>query len=280
MSNFPTLDDIEAELLKGRGIVVIVEGETYADDAYFYRAWFGSISTQITFFPQDGWKQVRQAVEELRKRMYLSPVYGIVDRDFLSTASLSAEKDSTGIIRTKRYTLENYLLDPAILAKVFRSIFRRYSPLGQEWADPLFVANKIEQAYRDCLPLASHNYVVHVGDEIRGSNQSLLTRKFIESNQADLSSIEQKLRSWGQQLGAAQDLGNLYRKTLLDLEKGNISNWQERVTGKAVLSALWQQIPNRPRTGKIKYHDLINEYANQNPEVPDDLEELIQKLLL
>ncbi len=72
----PSLDDITVQALAGAAIVVIVEGEDRGGDAFVYGdIWFGDRATEIRFFPQDGWPQVRQAVETLRERLPDGPIF-------------------------------------------------------------------------------------------------------------------------------------------------------------------------------------------------------------
>lgn len=65
MSSYPTISDIEMRWrASGSGVCVIVEGQTEQDDAWFYNRWFGNQAREITFFPQDGWTRVVDAVVE------------------------------------------------------------------------------------------------------------------------------------------------------------------------------------------------------------------------
>ena len=50
----------------GTGAIVIVEGETFQEDCWFFGQWFGDRAREVTFFPQNGWMKVRAAVAELR----------------------------------------------------------------------------------------------------------------------------------------------------------------------------------------------------------------------
>ena len=38
--NFHSVDELEVQLATGHGIAVIVEGQTYADDPFYYGQWF------------------------------------------------------------------------------------------------------------------------------------------------------------------------------------------------------------------------------------------------
>ena len=113
MNRFPSVDELEIAITGKQGIAIIVEGDTFADDPFYYRKWFDTHSDDIAFYPQNGWTQVVTAVKALRERGLEIPVYGIIDRDFCEDHELDRDFETLGILRTPRYTLENYLLDPA-----------------------------------------------------------------------------------------------------------------------------------------------------------------------
>ena len=95
MNSYPTLSDIEMRWrAAGSGVCVIVEGQTEQDDAWFYNYWFGDRARQVTFFPQNGWEHVVDAVAELRARFKM--VYGIIDRDFETLVEAEPFPDSFG----------------------------------------------------------------------------------------------------------------------------------------------------------------------------------------
>ena len=116
MSRYPEGDALLAVCRAGLGKLVIVEGETDYDDPYFYGRWFGDLARELTFIPQNGHEKVLKAVQDLRTR--LSPareVYGIRDRDFSDDSAWQAQANAIptdGVLFTRWYTLENYLLVP------------------------------------------------------------------------------------------------------------------------------------------------------------------------
>lgn len=59
MTSFPSVDELEVALSRGQGIAVIVEGNSYQDDPWFYGQWFGDRAQEATFYPQNGWYQVK-----------------------------------------------------------------------------------------------------------------------------------------------------------------------------------------------------------------------------
>ena len=117
---YPTLSEIEVKWrASGSGVCIIVEGETELEDAWFYNYWFGNRSREVTFFPQDGWERVVDAVTTLRIKLDAKRVYGIVDRDFEENVVYDPFP-SHGILRTLKYTLENYLTTPLIVYRLFK----------------------------------------------------------------------------------------------------------------------------------------------------------------
>ena len=283
MTAYPAIDALELEVRAGRGVAIIVEGNSYEDDPWFYSQWFSDRARQVTFFPQNGWDRVVSAVDELRCRCPDMPIYGIIDRDFAPASSLDAEFESHGILRTPRYTLENYLLDPHCWASVFRFVFRRQIGSSQGWHDPLRVQGYVEQCYRDCLPLAAHNCVIKFGCE-QYPDQAARTpeteRAYREHPDA-LRAVDPiiKLRMWGQQLHATQDLGDLFAQTMTALEQAGTAAWQQQISGKYVLRELHRRFPRLPSAGQFALTHYLNLYLRECPEAPPDLVALIERIL-
>lgn len=198
----PTIDELEVAFLTGKGIAIVVEGNSYEHDPWFYKQWFNNYALQVAFFPQNGWPFVIEAVAELRHRCQNVPIYGIIDRDFADDGALDADFAQQGILRTPRYTLENYLLEPEGWAKVFSLIFRGHTPDG--WDESAQVQTYIEQAYHHCLPLAAHDQVIQYGNR-KYSEQAKQTpeddRHYLKHiNHLEGIDLVEKLRLWGQQL--------------------------------------------------------------------------------
>lgn len=278
-----TLDELEVRLRSGQGLAVIVEGSSYEEDPWFYGQWFNYLARQIAFFPQNGWPRVIEAVRELRRRCPDVPIYGIIDRDFAEDEALDADFDRDGILRTPCYTLENYLLDPECWAKVFRFIFRRQGRAPDGWDDLATVQVRVEQAYRFCLPLAAHNYVIKYGCTlypVRAAQTPETERTYREHPDALARlNVFAKLRAWGEMLGATEDLGALYEKELDRLEQGGFSVWQRHVSGKYVLAVLHRDFPRLPRSGQFSVGHYLNLYLDRCPQPPADVQRLIERIL-
>jgi len=276
---FPTIDELEIAFLTGKGIAIIVEGNSYEDDPWFYGQWFNDL--EVKFFPQNGWRRVVDAITELRPRCPNVPIYGIIDRDFSDDEALDSDFSQQGILRTPRYTLENYLLEPDGWAKVFSLIFRGRTPDG--WDESAQVQTYIEQAYHHCLPLAVHDKVIQYGNR-KYSEQAKRTPEDDRCYLKHINHLEgidpaEKLRAWGRQLNPNEDLGALYEEWLGGLEQDGWMAWQCHVSGKHVLEKLRQRFPPLPTQSKIKLYYLLSLYIREYPDPPDDLAQLIERII-
>lgn len=283
MRAFPSIDELEIELLAGQGIAIIVEGDSYAEDPFFYGQWFGDRARDVTFFPQDGWAQVIRAVAELRQRCSAVPIYGIIDRDFCEANALDADFETKGILRTRQYTLENYLLDPNGWAKVFQFIFRAHPGGAKGWDDvgvlPLF----INQAFGECFVLSAHNRAIKFGND-NFADQAVLTpeksRCYLEVAHAlEKDRAVQKLQGWGEQLGAGAKLIEIFEEHLATLNQADLSHWQQHISGKYVLDWLHRRFPKRPGAGQFDLKHYLNEYLRACPEPPPEITELINRIV-
>lgn len=277
----PTLSDIETELRTGRGVAIIVEGETAQDDPYFFRKWFDDRADQIAFFPQDGWLQVQTAVSHLRQSSHV-PVFGILDRDFCHDHELDALFNNDGLIRTRCYTLENYLLSVPHWASVFKVLYRRAPQLASQWGTEAFVENQIAAAYKTCLPLSAHNYVVKQANGWLQAQPSNITKPldFLENIKTlNAINVEQRLTDWGTKIGHPQNLGDLYQQRFEALNKMPVENYEHVVSGKYVLDALIRNSPDIPGQGKLKLDVYIDQYIGTDPPAPIDLKQIIDRIL-
>ncbi len=279
---FPPIDDLEIQLSTGHGIGIIVEGETYADDPFYYRTWFGDRANEVTFFPQNGWAQVMTAVSELRQRNPDIPVYAIIDRDFCEDHKLDCDFDSLGILRTPRYTLENYLLDPACWAATFQLIFPRNLAAAQGWNQTEFVAQQIKAAYQACCGLAAHNWVVSSITPHYESQPHFQSRNFLQHFKAYSGdgAVSEALLNWQNQLGASEDLPALFQTRLAFLLSQSQEVQATQVSGKYVLKYLHDRFPLKPpRMTKYALNDYLDYYLDKCSSPPPDLVALIDRIL-
>jgi hypothetical protein len=283
MNGYLAVDELEVTVRAGRGVAVLLEGESAEEDPWFYGQWFGDRARQVTFFPQDGWSRVIEAVAELRWRCPDVPVYGIIDRDFAEDEALEADFANHGILRTPRYALENYLLDAECWAAVFGLIFRRKGGAPQGWDQPEAVQGQIEAAYRACLDLAAHNFVVKYG----WVNYPELARQTPEQDRSyrdhpaafRVVSPSDRLASWGLQMGCPEDLGARFRAQRATLETAGLGDWQKAVSGKYVLHVLQGRFPLLPGAGRFGLSHYLNLYVDRCPRPPPDLVRILDRII-
>ena len=281
MSPYPTIDELAGQIQPGRGTSIIVEGETEQDET-IYNYWFGNLATQVFFFPQDGWPQVTRAVQEMRRRLPGVPCYGILDRDFTPENALDINFAHNGILRTRNYTIENYLLNPGCWADVFKLIFRRGSVPGG-WDNPATISEYITQACRECLPLAAHNYVVHYVNEYYAAVAEQIPegqRVYLHDPRAlTQTDLVSRFQHWTGVLGSTEDLVNMFGAFQQDLAQANPDAWMQHISGKHVLKVLHQRFPLSGQSGRFRLSHYISLYLDKCHDPPPDLKDLVYRCL-
>ena len=276
---YPTVSEIEWRM-SGNGVCVIVEGETEKEDAWFYERWFGDRAREVTFFPQNGWKEVVAAVADLRANLGARRVYGIVDRDLENVVYDPFPSD--GILRTVKYTLENYLLNAECWFKYVQPHALRTPKPGWNSLDEARAT--IEGFYRKCLPLSAYNWVLH---QVRRQNyvafESLgdADKTYKEHPKAitNMGNVPAHLRNLQAQMSIPDDLGHTYTTRLADLEQMPLVDLEKVVSGKYVMKLLRKDFP-LGISNKQAWNDVLGAYIiSICPDPPADLADLIELIL-
>lgn len=281
MSRYPTITEIEVKWRKsGSGICIIVEGETEMDDPWFYQQWFGGFSKKVSFFPQNGWEMVVDAVAVLRPKLGSKRVYGIVDRDFAPTVSYEPFP-ADGILRTTKYTLENYLLDPECWFEFVKRFMLRSPKPG--WNTLAEVQTTTERLYRECIPLSAYNWTLQQArdrDPVAFTALRPTERRFFDHPRAisHLGDISNRLRSIQKRIGITDDLGQLYLNRQAEWQAMPLSELEEVISGKYVLKRLKEEFPIN-LAGRQAWDDMLSGYMYQCPEPPKNLKEIINLIL-
>lgn len=258
----------------GSGVIVMVEGETAQDDAYFYQQWFGDRAREISFLPQNGWHRVEAAVRMLRERLPHRAIFGLVDRDFTPQDTIDTQHTqgpSDGIYRLPFYTLENALLEPTGWLAVAR-LFSR-APL-RGWETLEAIEHRIDAAYSGCLPLAAYNRVVY--DEC-SRVESGERRRYLKDPRRVQKALP-NLAEWGRRRGAPDDLSQRYDHHLAALIDLPRAEWATLVTGKAVVSVLCDTF-NASLARGVPHEHLVNAYLREHPEPPAALTCIVEAIL-
>jgi hypothetical protein len=270
----PVSNDLVLEIRNriGRGVAVLVEG----NDRWIYEAWFPTRDFDVTFFnTQKGWYEVENDLHELKQELPRYPIYAILDRDFADSSRLTSGLVSDGIVRTRRYTLENYLLEPACWAEVFKFLHRLNPARLGEWSRPEFVAQRIEEACRQCIPVAAHNAVVAY---VRTSFPDVYDGRSYRDRTDATVDMRSELRQWGDKLGINEDIGERYTNTVARYEALALDELHEVVTGKCVVANFLNQVPT-PLGGRPRNIRLYNQYLQECPNAPDDIVEAVERIM-
>lgn len=280
--NYPNLSDIEIRWRKsGSGICVIVEGETEQADPWFYNQWFGDRSRELTFFPQGGWEKVAQAVTELRERVGIKKVYGIVDRDFEAYIGPDEPFPQDGLLRTCKYTLENYLLDAKCWFDWSQQFTQRTS--WPEWDTVDDVQTFILHLYQECCDLSAYNWTLHYAKKIDKEAFKLIPEKerVYKSHPKALTNMGDLihyLRSIQDKMEIEVDLGARYTSRIKELQTLRFPQLEEVISGKYVLTLLRERFPLKI-SGTRAWDDILDAYMYHCPTPPDDLKALVERIL-
>lgn len=280
MSGFPTTDVIATAWRKsGAGICVLVEGETERDDAWYYSFWFGNRVREVTFFPQDGWEQVAVGVQTLRRSLGEKRVYGIIDRDFESPPTYPPVP-ANGILRTRKFATENYLLSPDCWFQCIEPYLLRST--RPEWASRDQVSAKIDALYHECLPITGYNWTLREARRIDFN----AFRRLAESDRKDRVHPDQllsrnpaaDLNGIAATMAIVDDLGAIYQERLAYLQTCDPATLEELVNGKFVMKRLRQSFPLQPLQAKT-WDDMLSSYVFRCPHPPSDLAALVDAIV-
>lgn len=272
MSGYPKDDILLATCRAGLGKIVIVEGESIDQDPYYYGRWFGDLARELTFIPQNGCELVVRAVAYLRE--HLAPareVYGIRDRDFHDEPTQGDSIPADGVLCPTRYTMENYLLEPEGWFEVVKLVHRSTRPAG--WDSVAAVHEQILAAYRKCLPLAAFNFTVKQDYARLPADPSGTRFGYRHHPDSVNPSTLGQLDAWGAERGLP-GLREQYDVELARLTAASFTEWQQRVTGKAVIKVFHGAFP-----GVNARHLLDNLYLDKYPQPPADLDRLVRRML-
>ncbi len=283
-----SIDEIVQWELGKNGLCVIVEGETHADDPYFFNQWFGGRYPSITFYHQNGYTKVAEAVSGVRVKLPPNHVgkprvYGITDRDFRNPYPVNVMPND-GVLRMSKCMLENYFLAPQPWSVYLWNIINRKVLRGeldlQVWGSQKAISqnfqSEIERIYRANLEVAAHNWTLFV-----------IKQRFQDLNQdvptgfpKDLDFPEQyDARKWadlaqltGIEMAEIEKIFISRLNFLQSIETGELSSF---VQGKA----LYHQFLLRYIRPQLKIsgneYDIAAEAMKHRAEPPQDLDNLI-----
>ncbi|MBI5490530.1 MAG: DUF4435 domain-containing protein [Deltaproteobacteria bacterium] len=277
-------DELELALRGGSGVAIICEGETYRQDEAVFRRWFERRAREVTFHAQNGWRRVVHAVEQLRRLAAPVPVYGIVDRDFAPDAELERQHAAEfrgPVFRLPRCTIENYLLEPAGWHEVVRALHVREPQLPTGWDSLPAVSERLSEAYRASVPVAAHNWTVHVLRERFERQAGFCDTEYLRhSGVAEQVDLGARLAAWAGGFGAADEARAEFagrRDLLVGLaDPVRLSTY---VSGKLVLQRVQQDVPIAAGRRRPAVDELVDRYLDKRPEPPEEILGLVARIL-
>ncbi|MEZ4432711.1 MAG: hypothetical protein R3F65_09880 [bacterium] len=143
---------------------------------------------------------------------------------------------------------------------------------GWETSDD--AAAHIAEAQRRCLPVAAFNRIVYDEHHRSSAGRQL---EFLHHPNAAANAAE-RLRAWGEERAAPQDLGEVFDRCLASLAAMTPGSTRLKVSGKAVLVALCDRLNEAlPRGVPPDY--LASQYLSQHPTPPPPLVKLIETIM-
>lgn len=269
--NYLSLDQLLLKIRSGRGLAIVIEGVIHGDDEWVYSQWFGDLAHLVTFYPQDGYSRVLDAVTELRKNRESRPLVGIIDRDFATELELKAqfqEDYNTHVYRTQRYTLENYLLEPLGWYELAKLFWRNKLPKGYRSIDECSLT--IENTFQSFLPAAAYNWLVWDLGKLYGPKFYL---EFKDKPDLDPEKLYYNLLIYCRNEGLPDPDEYGLR---LDLLKAKKELWHQKVSGKMIFNHLYENFP-LPRT-RPQRHLFVNYYVSKTA-APEELSRLVNFLI-
>lgn len=269
--NYLSLNQLLLKIRSGKGLSVIIEGVHNGDDEWVYSQWFGNLAHLITFYPQDGYSKVIDAVETLRIEREQRHVAGIIDRDFSTQLIVRSQYEpnyTTHIYRTDRYTLENYLLEPEGWYEIALLFWRNKLPKG--WRSVEECRESINNIFKDYLPAAAYNWLVWDLGQKYGPAVQL---EYKDSPHLEPETLYQNMLIFCRSQGLPDPDEYFLRLELLSTKP---ELWQQKVSGKMIFNHLLKTFPV-PRTRPDK-HIFINYYVSRT-EAPKELNRLVQFLI-
>jgi len=277
MSAYPTLTEIEvAWRTAGTGVCVIVEGETGEDDPWFYQQWFGREARRFTFFPQDGWEKVEEAVARLRFSLGNKKVYGLRDRDF-EPGAVYPPVPVDGVLHTPKYTLENYMLDAQCWLQYIQPHGLRSPKPG--WSTLAEAQATLTELYHQCLPLSAYNWTLRQARLLDyGAFMAIPAneREYKQHPRALESpfDVAMHLGDLEQRMNLSESLARMFSNRLRELDAMSLAEWEQVVSGKYVLNLLSENFPIRLGS-KQAWDDVLGAYVSLCHTPPADLAKLL-----
>ncbi len=289
-----TSDEVVRTLRDGSGCAVLVEGEEQASDAWILKSiLLKTVSEEVTFHGRDGRERLLSELPDILRQLPSDRVFAILDRDFLEDELVEPRyvPDYSGhLFIWRRFTIENYLLEPAWIAEAVEEFYmheperipetfrtaeaaeefllgwcRRLAPqVAGSWV----ISDLTREARRRDLPVEARRYFDDLTDRDSGWIFTELTRQYSGWSKAhpELFDTEALKARFQDRL----------ERVLARIQ--TLSTAHQLVSGKILVKALYAELPGGAKPGKEYVRNRLVRMVSK--QVPDDVRILVEERIL
>ncbi|MBI3764085.1 MAG: hypothetical protein HY260_19765 [Chloroflexi bacterium] len=289
-----TLDEVVQTLRSGSACSVLVEGEEQASDAWILKSiLLDTLGEEVTFHGRDGRERLLSELPGFLQQFPNDRIFAILDRDFLEDGLVErgyAPNYPGHLFVWRRFTIENYLLEPAGVAEAIEE-FYMHQP--ERISEALRSAETVEQFLlgwcRRLAPQVAGSWVISdLNREARGRGLSVEARRYFEDlTQRDSAWVLAELiRHYDGWRMAHPDLFNEGavkarfedRLNRVSAKAQTLSGAHQVVSGKVIMKALYAELPEGPKPGKEYVRNRLVRLASK--QVPEDIRILVEERII
>lgn len=203
--------------------------------------------------------------------------WGLLDRDFASNEQVRVSRQpGSHVILLQRYCIENYLLEPAIIAVVAQTFINQHPPLAQ-WTEAGMIGETLMRWGSELAIYTAANAIIDQwSSAIGGDFLSYWKLLPPQSRVAVLTELQNRLRRL-QRLPSIESIEKGL-ETLYTQVRSEIVNWDglhRWINGKVLLEGyLYPQVFQSIGLSQQRLRDALIEAGTQ--QVPDELAQLAE----
>jgi len=292
---FQTLDEVVLSLKSGSACAVLVEGEEQASDAWILKSvLLSAVGEEITFHGRDGRERLLSELPDIFRQLPNDRVFAILDRDFLEDELVEpryAPDYSGHLFIWRRFTVENYLLEPSWITEAVAE-FYLHEP--ERIPETLRTAEATEGFLLDwcrrLAPQVAGNRVISdlTRETVRRGLSSVEARRYFDDlTDRDpewvLAELTQKYGGWSKAHPGLFSVEVLQAR-FEDRLEGVLARVQtpsgahQVVSGKILMKALYARLPGGTKPGKEYVRNRLVRMASK--QAPDDIRILVEGRIL
>lgn len=292
--SYRSRETVLQEIRRGGLCAILVEGEEQGSDAALLKYILRGVTTEVTFFGRDGRPNVLADLQEMIPLMPADRLFAIVDRDFESDQIVDKcfQPAYRGhALFWRRFTLENYLLEPAWIVETVQHMLWQnpaLTPPPEFQTESAVEALLLESTRQFLSATAGNATIAGLTSEQRKRHLPVEGRNYF--NAGDDETVIAKLiahysvfANTAPDLYSSSALQQRYneRHTAIRSAVQSLSNAHRFVSGKMLLTAIHRKLLTAFPGYKIRRVDILEklmEFASK--QVPDDLHTLVEDRIL